>query len=276
VLDGLAALHQGGIVHRDVKPDNIIVKRTLGDEVHVTLLDLGFAWVPPERNLTGAPEPTRQVYGTDRFIAPELLGGGLPEPRNDLYSVGALMYSMLTAQSVPDLSAAPEEMEMPSPRAFVPGLPQSVDDIVMRALSDVEARFQVRGGDGGGDPRSIDRRDGIIVGGAADPTRAGAREHVDGARVARGQRRAGGADSGDARRRELGLPGGCAAGITRASVGCRGDGGCGCGRRRTHANDADAGRSAVDDRFGDVGQRLARRRHRLARTTSGGHRRRGG
>ena len=142
VLAGLDALHQGGIVHRDVKPDNVIVQRTLGDEVHVTLLDLGFAWVPPERNLTGAPEPTRQVFGTDRFIAPELLGGGLPEPRNDLYSVGALMYSMLTAQSVPDLSAAPELMELPSPRAFVPGLPESVDGIVMRALSDVEARFQ--------------------------------------------------------------------------------------------------------------------------------------
>ncbi len=142
VLAGLDALHQGGIVHRDVKPDNIIVERTLGDEVHVTLLDLGFAWVPPARNLTGAPEPTRQVFGTDGFIAPELLGGGLPEPRNDLYSVGALMYTMLTAQRVPDLSPAPELMEIPPPRAFVPGLPQRVDDIVMRALSDVEARFQ--------------------------------------------------------------------------------------------------------------------------------------
>ena len=142
MLAGLDALHQSGIVHRDVKPDNVIVQRTLGDEVHVTLLDLGFAWVPPERNLTGAPEPTRQVFGTDRYIAPELLGGGLPEPRNDLYSVGALMYSMLTTQCVPDLSAAPELMELPSPRAFVPGVPQRVDDIVMRALSDVEARFQ--------------------------------------------------------------------------------------------------------------------------------------
>ena len=142
VLAGLDALHQSGIVHRDVKPDNVIVQRTLGDEIHVTLLDLGFAWVPPERNLTGAPEPTRQVFGTDRFIAPELLGGGLPEPRNDLYSVGALTYSMLTAQCVPDLSAAPDLMELPSPRAFVPGVPQCVDDIVMRALSDVEARFQ--------------------------------------------------------------------------------------------------------------------------------------
>jgi hypothetical protein len=55
VLAGLDALHQGGIVHRDVKPDNIIVKRTLGDEVHVTLLDLGFAWVPPSPQPDGRP-----------------------------------------------------------------------------------------------------------------------------------------------------------------------------------------------------------------------------
>jgi hypothetical protein len=52
------------------------------------------------------------------------------------------MYIMLTAQRVPDISAAPDEMMIPSPRAFVPSLPQAVDDIVMRALSDVAARFQ--------------------------------------------------------------------------------------------------------------------------------------
>jgi serine/threonine-protein kinase len=142
VLDGLAALHAEGIVHRDVKPDNIIVAKTIGGGMHVTLLDLGFAAVPPTRRITGAPEPTRDVYGTYGFIAPELLGGGLPDPRNDLYSVGALMYLMLTSQQVPDISAAPDELMIPSPRAFVPSLPQAVDDIVMRALSDVAARFQ--------------------------------------------------------------------------------------------------------------------------------------
>ena len=142
VLDALAALHRRGIVHRDVKPDNVIVEKKLGDEIHVTLLDLGCASVPPERRLTGAPEPAREVYGTGGFIAPELLAGLPPEPRNDLYSVGALMYLKLTTHVVPDISAAPEVMVIPPPRAFVPSIPAGVDDIVMRALSDVEARFQ--------------------------------------------------------------------------------------------------------------------------------------
>ena len=142
VLDALAALHRRGIVHRDVKPDNVIVEKKLGEEIHVTLLDLGCASVPPERRLTGAPVPAREVYGTGGFIAPELFAGCPPEQRNDLYSVGALMYLKLTAQSVPDISADPEEMVIPSPRAFVPSIPAGVDDVVMRALSDVEARFQ--------------------------------------------------------------------------------------------------------------------------------------
>ena len=145
VLDLLAALdelHRRGITHRDVKPDNVFVVRTLGDHVHVTLLDLGFAAVPPERRITGAPEQSRKVFGTFGFIAPELLAGALPEPRCDLYSVGALMYKMLTGQLVPDLRAAPALICIPSPRVFVPTLPEAVDALVMRALSDVDARFQ--------------------------------------------------------------------------------------------------------------------------------------
>ena len=142
VLDPLAALGRLGIVHRDVKPDNVYVARKLGDEPHVTLLDLGFALVPPERRMTISPVPSRMVFGTEGFIAPELLAGCPPEPRNDLYSVGALMYTMLTTQRVPDISACPEDMVIPSPQAFLPSIPRAIDDCIMRALSDVEARFQ--------------------------------------------------------------------------------------------------------------------------------------
>jgi len=142
LLAGLSVLHQRGITHRDVKPDNVLVLRTLGEHVHVTLLDMGFAAVPPERRITGAPKPSRKVFGTFGFIAPEMLAGATPEPRCDLYSVGALMYTMLTSQPVPDLAAAPELLCIPSPRMFVPTLPEAVDALVMRALSDVDARFQ--------------------------------------------------------------------------------------------------------------------------------------
>ncbi len=142
LLAGLAVLHQRGITHRDVKPDNVFVLRTLDEHVHATLLDMGFAAVPPERRITGAPAPSRKVFGTCGFIAPEMLAGALPEPRCDLYSVGALMYTMLTSQPMPDLVAAPELLCIPSPRMFVPTLPEAVDTLVMRALSDVDARFQ--------------------------------------------------------------------------------------------------------------------------------------
>lgn len=141
ILKALSALHAQGVVHRDVKPDNVIVSRTLG-EIHVTLLDMGFAAVAPEKRITGSPEPCRRVFGTFGFIAPELLAGIPAEPRCDFYSLGALMYTMLTAQPMPDLGSAPTIIAIPPPSAFIPGLPGAVDDLVMRALSDVEARFQ--------------------------------------------------------------------------------------------------------------------------------------
>lgn len=141
ILKALSALHAQGVVHRDIKPDNVIVSRTLG-EIHVTLLDMGFAAVAPEKRITGSPEPCRRVFGTFGFIAPELLAGIPAEPRCDFYSLGALMYTMLTAQPMPDLGSAPTIIAIPPPSAFIPGLPEAVDDLVMRALSDVEARFQ--------------------------------------------------------------------------------------------------------------------------------------
>jgi len=52
------------------------------------------------------------------------------------------MFTMLTAQPMPDLGSAPAIIAIPPPSAFIPGLPEAVDDLVMRALSDVEARFQ--------------------------------------------------------------------------------------------------------------------------------------
>jgi len=144
LLDALGTMHQQGIVHRDVKPDNVVVWRRPDHPDHVTLLDVGFAAVPPERNMTNAPEPTRMVFGTHGYIAPELFAGHPPDPRSDLYSVGALMYEMLTSLPVTDLGNAPEILAIAPPRVVAPGadIPEAVEDVVMQALSDIDARFQ--------------------------------------------------------------------------------------------------------------------------------------
>lgn len=135
VLDALASLHGRSVVHRDVKPDNIIVSEVVTG-LHATLLDLGFAAVLPE----GVPEPTRSVFGTAGFIAPEIFGGLAPDPRSDLYSLGAVLYLALTGQPVPDYRTFPE-IVLPSPRVFLPEIPAPMAALVLRALSDIDARF---------------------------------------------------------------------------------------------------------------------------------------
>ena len=143
VLDALDALHQEGIVHRDVKPDNVIVQRRIGRESRVWLLDVGFAAVPPGR-ISNAPAPDEIVFGTAGYIAPESFAGHLPDPRCDLYSVGALMYTMLTTRPVLDARELGDLLAIPPPRVIAPGaeIPEAVEDVVMRALSDIEVRFQ--------------------------------------------------------------------------------------------------------------------------------------
>lgn len=143
VLEALDALHQEGIVHRDVKPDNVIVQRRIGRESRVWLLDVGFAAVPPGR-ISNAPAPDEIVFGTFGYIAPEYFAGHLPDPRCDLYSVGALMYTMLTTRPVLDARELGDLLAIPPPRVIAPGaeIPEAVEDIVMQALSDIEARFQ--------------------------------------------------------------------------------------------------------------------------------------
>lgn len=156
VLDLLAALdelHRRGITHRDVKPDNVFVVRTLGDHVHVTLLDLGFAAVPPERR---SPAPRRTEPQGVRHLRVHragAVGRGV---------AGAALRPLLGRRAhVQDadwpagarFAGCPALICIPSPRVFVPTLPEAVDATVMRALSDVEARFRQRGGDGCGDPR---------------------------------------------------------------------------------------------------------------------------
>jgi serine/threonine-protein kinase len=90
----LAAIHGAGIVHRDVKPDNVMVAARPGTEDFVKLLDFGMAKVQVDAD---ERQVTRQglVFGTPRYMAPEQAGGEPTDHRADLYALGCILYAML-------------------------------------------------------------------------------------------------------------------------------------------------------------------------------------
>ena len=143
-LDALARLHEEGVVHGDIQPENIIVQQTALGLDFAKVIDLGFASARFCRRLTQAAAPAKEIHATAGFIAPERLAGIEPDARADLYSVGATMYYMLTTRQVPDISLAPDELGVPTPGIMAPGagIPVVIDAIVMRALSDIDDRFQ--------------------------------------------------------------------------------------------------------------------------------------
>src|SRR5436305_3135635 len=85
LLDALEAAHAAGIVHRDVKPGNVIV----GDDGRVTLTDFGIASTAGDPSITS----TGLLLGSPAYIAPERARGGPPEPPSDLWSLGATLYT---------------------------------------------------------------------------------------------------------------------------------------------------------------------------------------
>lgn len=143
VLDALAKLHEEGVIHGDIQPENVIVQQTTLGHDFAKVIDLGFASARGCSRLTQAAEPPAEVHGTASFIAPERLAGLEPDGRADLYSVGALMYFLLTTRLVPDISNAPEQLGVPAPSIMAPGarIPHAIDVVVMRALSDVDDRY---------------------------------------------------------------------------------------------------------------------------------------
>ena len=166
MLFALRSAHDAGIVHRDVKPGNVMLASN-GD---VKVTDFGVARAVSDHTLT----ETGMVIGTAHYLAPEQVAGGPATPVSDLYSVGAVMYEMLTGNKpfeaeTPIAVAMKRLTEDPRPvRSVRKDTPVAVAAVVDRALArDPAARFG----------SAVDMREaleaayaGQTTPGAADPT----------------------------------------------------------------------------------------------------------
>ncbi|MEO6953320.1 MAG: serine/threonine-protein kinase [Polyangia bacterium] len=106
LCDALAAVHKAGVVHRDLRPSNIMLVRRGGDPDFVKLLDFGMARFPGK--VRHATEVGTQI-GSPQYVAPEQAASADVDARADLYAVGAILFHMLTG-SPPFRAATPEEL----------------------------------------------------------------------------------------------------------------------------------------------------------------------
>jgi len=137
VGNGLDAIHAAGLVHRDVKPANVLLGGGEG-ETHAYITDFGVARnVSTESGLT----QTGRFVGTLDYVAPEQIAGEPIDARVDVYALGCMLFKLLTGQ-VP----FPREGEAarlyahlndppPAPSLYAPGLGMALDDVVARAMS---------------------------------------------------------------------------------------------------------------------------------------------
>jgi serine/threonine-protein kinase len=132
VADALHHAHERHIVHRDVKPANIMVL----PNGQPKLMDFGIAKIPASQ-LTNAGE----FFGTPSYMSPEQATGEPLDARSDVFSLGAVLYLLLTgtrafdAPSVPGILARVANKDPLPPSKLTPGLPAVVDDVVARALA---------------------------------------------------------------------------------------------------------------------------------------------
>ena len=138
VLDGLAAAHASGIVHRDVKPENVL----LTADGRIKVADFGLARAQSAAGHTRAG----LLVGTVSYVPPEQVTGGTTGPRGDVYSAGVMLFELLTGRlpftGDTPLSIAYQHVntDVPAPSALAPGIGAPVDQLVLTATSRDPAR----------------------------------------------------------------------------------------------------------------------------------------
>jgi serine/threonine protein kinase len=137
VLAALDAAHRAGVVHRDIKPDNVFVA---GDG-RVKVLDFGIAKLQPELRGGAPTTATGAVLGTPHYLAPEQVSGGPIDGRADLYAVGAVLFDAATGRPPFDAPTPYQLLRMhiseppPRPRGLRPDMSPAFERLILHALA---------------------------------------------------------------------------------------------------------------------------------------------
>jgi len=136
IARGIARAHDLGVVHRDLKPDNVFLCRRADGSDLVKILDFGIARSRSDTRLTHAGE----LFGTPQYMAPERILSGDAGPSVDLYAVGVIFFEMATAR-LPFEAGDPASYlakhikeQPPPPRSLNPEVPEGLDALIMQLL----------------------------------------------------------------------------------------------------------------------------------------------
>lgn len=137
VARGLAYAHDLGVIHRDIKPDNVIFASLPGEPCHVKLVDFGLAWMQGDPRITA----TGEIFGTPEYLSPEQATGEPASALSDLYSLGVLFFEMATGHPPFEGSSTHVLMHhlekappVPSEVSGNASLPREFDALVLRLL----------------------------------------------------------------------------------------------------------------------------------------------
>ena len=133
ITSALALAHQNHIVHRDIKPHNVLIDH----EDNVKITDFGIATALSATSIT----QTNSVLGSVHYLSPEQARGGMANKKSDIYSLGIVMFELLTGrlpfsgESAVSIALKHLQSDTPSPKRWNPAIPQSVENIVLKATA---------------------------------------------------------------------------------------------------------------------------------------------
>ena len=145
VADALDCAHRNGLVHRDVKPGNILLAEVPGSpQARVKVADFGIAKLEAE---AGGSDLTQvgAVIGTAKYLSPEQVEGHTPDARSDVYALGIVIYEMLCGRppfaADTELATALQHVQASPlpPRRLVAGIPRPLEEVVLKAMAKAPA-----------------------------------------------------------------------------------------------------------------------------------------